>query len=703
MTATTTPDVPIDGSPGRARSGFRRDIQGLRAVAVLLVLGYHAGFGLLAGGYVGVDVFFVISGFLITGLIEREVTSTGRLALGRFYARRARRLLPAAGVVLAATAALTVLALPVTRWRDVAGDIVGSTVYLVNWRLAERSVDYLAAESAASPVQHFWSLAVEEQFYILWPLLILAVVRLGRRRWPVRARLTAGLLLIALPSFLWSIHLSGADPGRAYFVTTTRVWELALGALLALHAGRAASLPRRLRTIVGWAGVGAIAAAALTFDSATVFPGAAAALPTLGTAAVLLAGTGVEGGLAGPLRWSLMQRIGALSYSLYLWHWPLLVVAQSVWGRPDGTLTASAGLLVVTASAVPAWLTHRLVENPLHHARSLEPPRRALALAVACTALSLTAAAGLHVAADRQVARSEAVSAQAPGAAVLLDAEPDPARLSLPDSAEAVSPPLAQAPDDVADVYDDGCHQDQQDSEVLSCTYGQRTSGTSVALVGDSHAAHWQPALRQAAEDASWRVDTYTKSSCLYGEAMVWLDVAEGPYTSCHQWQEELTDQLLESRPDVVVVGQTGYDLAEDGRRVSGSDSPDGVAEGMAVTWQRLEDAGIDVIAVVDTPWWSGDVPECLARHEDDLEACLMPRDEGMAASRGSRLVPEAAARVPDATLLDLTDYFCSADQCYPVIGDVITFSDRHHVTATYSRTLAPVLRAAVEDEAEDM
>ncbi|MBN1093854.1 acyltransferase [Blastococcus sp. TML/M2B] len=282
------PAVPPRPSPAGSGHTFRADIQGLRAVAVGLVVLYHAGLPWLSGGFVGVDVFFVLSGFLITQGLVTELERRGTISLAGFYARRARRILPAAAVALAGTAALTVLLLPQMRWAQVAQDLVQSSIYLVNWDLADRAVDYSARDQAASPLQHFWSLAVEEQFYVVWPLAILAVVGLvrlarSRRRSDAptgisRLHLAVPLLLIGVPSLAWSISLSAADPGRAYFVTTTRMWELALGAALAV-VPVVAPASARLSRAVGWAGLAAIVWAAVTYDASTVFPGSAALLP----------------------------------------------------------------------------------------------------------------------------------------------------------------------------------------------------------------------------------------------------------------------------------------------------------------------------------------------------------------------------------------------------------------------------------------
>ncbi|HEU4894901.1 MAG TPA: acyltransferase, partial [Acidimicrobiia bacterium] len=324
---------------------FRLDIEGMRALAVIAVLLFHGSVPWAEGGYVGVDVFFVISGFLITGLLLREMETTGGVQLSRFYARRARRLLPASFLTLAATAVMTLLVLPANRWASIAGDLSASALYVVNWRLAGRSVDYLAADTAASPVQHFWSLSVEEQFYAVWPLLMILVgVKLFSRSRGLALKATLGAVFVL--SFVWSVWYTGSSPGEAYFATTTRLWELALGGGLALSQNSLRRLPRPAAEGLAIAGVSAICLAVLTYGPSTSFPSFTALLPTVGAAALIAAGTAHPETTVGralslkPLVW-----IGGLSYSIYLFHWPMVVGAEAIFGQP---LSPLVGIAVVT-------------------------------------------------------------------------------------------------------------------------------------------------------------------------------------------------------------------------------------------------------------------------------------------------------------------------------------------------------------------
>ncbi|EFL29607.1 acyltransferase [Streptomyces viridochromogenes DSM 40736] len=382
--------VPLQGHT------LRLDIQGLRAVAVGLVVLSHAGVSQVSGGYIGVDVFFVISGFLITSLLLRELATIGRVSVRSFYARRVLRLLPSSSLVIAVTLGGTWLFLSKARFAEYAGDALASALYAVNLRLAAAGTDYLAHNSPPSPFQHFWSLAVEEQFYLVWPLLLLLAWRVARGR---RRLVAVPLGVLCLGSFAASLLVTNSSAPWAYFGSLTRAWELAAGALLALGTGRLKRLPAALAAPLTWLGMACVMLAAVWYDDATPFPGYHALLPVAGTALVLAGGCVPTPHGAGlllerrPLVW-----VGGLSYGWYLWHWPLLVIAPAALGRADGTADVPLALGLCAAALGLAWLTLRLVEDPVRFHRAFRRrPRRALvlgaALSAGASALSLTATA----------------------------------------------------------------------------------------------------------------------------------------------------------------------------------------------------------------------------------------------------------------------------------------------------------------------
>ncbi|BCJ75970.1 acyltransferase [Catellatospora sp. IY07-71] len=690
------------------RPGFRGDIEGLRAVAVLLVLFFHAGVAPVAGGFAGVDVFFVISGFLITRLITSELARTGRVSLLGFYARRARRLLPGAAVVLVAVLLLTVLLLPRTRWADTGWDVLTSGLYVVNWRLADRAVDYLAADTAPSMVQHFWSLAVEEQFYLVWPLLLLFAVRLAHRLAAGRVRdverpLLVALVVVALPSFAWSVHLVGAEPERAYFITTTRMWELAIGCGIAILAGRLAQMPRLVAAATGWVGIGMVIASAFVLDESTSIPGLAALVPTVGAAAVLAGGAAAGGiGPAAVLDTRPLRAVGALSYSLYLWHWPLLVVAESRFGE----LSTGWSLAVVASSAVPAWLTYRYVENPLRlSAVFAHFPARALRLGALCTAIPVVCAVALHLSVTWSARTSPSTAANQNGATghtaaglgagVLSEHPRDDPRGAPVDRVASMTPDPVAVRDDYPDVYDDGCHQRERDADAAFCVYGEAHSSFTVALVGDSHAAQWVPALQSVAATRRWRLVTYTKSSCPLAQAQVLSRTNGRAYPSCAEWNGKVLRALTGvGRPDLVVTTNADYRIAHGAVRLSAPDGDRAMVEGLRASWRAITAAGVPVVVLRDTPAPGANMPDCISAHPTRLSRCAFDRAAAQAAA-GS-VQEAAAAGMLGVHLLDLNDAICPTHRCAPVIGEVIVYRDSNHLTATYARSLAPRLDTAL-------
>ena len=674
-----------------SRKSFRPDVQGLRAVAVGLVLLYHAGIPLTPGGFVGVDVFFVISGFLITSLLVDEFERTGRISLAGFYARRAKRLLPAAAVVLAATVALTMAFVPRTRWGEIGGDIVASALYVVNWRLAERSVDYLAEDSEVSPVMHYWSLAVEEQFYLVWPILLLLVGWWARRRRrsqrgdasSLTAAMWIALAIVGLPSLAWSVHLTAHSPESAFFVTTTRMWELAIGAAMALAIFRLARLPRTVAVGIGWSGAAAILASGFIFSTGSEWPGYAAVLPTLGTAAVIAAGPAA--GSAGPvalLGTAPFQWLGGISYSLYLWHWPLLAIAAVQLGG----LSAIEGLLVAVLSVIPAWLTLRLVEDPIRFSAAFSKiPRVTLAMGASFSVAGVAAGVVLAWAPSLTPNLS---AAPALGASVLgADATNRSAGAPV-DRVAGITPDPLHAVDDVPEAYPDGCQQSQLDSDPLSCEYGDEDGDLTVAVVGDSKILQWLPAFDAIAADSGWRLITYTKSACPFAAALVEHDGK--PYESCSEWNRLVMHELISNPPDVVFTSQ--------GRRealsADGSDSTDGAGaliDGLKESWSTLNEAGIDVVVFQDTPSPGMQVYECVSENLEDLTACTYPQPDGERRSAAD-VLHAAAKGMAGVEFVDLNDAICPTLQCSPVIGNVLVYRQGSHLTATYVKTLRPII-----------
>lgn len=697
MTSTvTTHNAPALPTQGRKKH-YRPDIQGLRAVAVLLVLIYHGGVTWIPGGYVGVDVFFVISGFLITGLLIRELTKTGTISLSDFYARRARRILPAAVVMILATLAMAFLWLPKSRWESIGLDALGASFSVVNWQFAIGSTDYLQQEEAPSPLQHYWSLAVEEQYYLVWPLLLLIVIvglpafSAARRRAlgtgaarpfvserVIRTRVLAVSLVVVALSLVHSIVYTPVNPGAAYFITTTRMWELAVGAALAAAMPLMPALPTALRAVLGWVGMVGVLTAALVFDAETYFPGFAALLPVLGSALVILAGTPGQDAV-----WSVsrllglrpMRFMGDISFSLYLVHWPVLVVVGSA--AFEDEMPAKYGVLVALATILPAWLSYRFVEQPFMRWKFVQPRWNALRMGGVSMVVTGLAAASLVLV--PMLSHSQDVPTETVAGAKALVENP---QAGIPmDSVEQFVPNTTDAEDDRSAVYDDGCHVPFEATEPKTdCVYGDEDADTKIALIGDSHAAHWLPALQEAGEESGWQVHAFTKSACAVIATSTIRTVNDTPteYTECLEWNKSLLEEVETLNPDLVVISGSTHTSAGDAT----------IADGMASAWQKYTDAGIDVVVINDVPRQGIHVPECVDRNSDSLTECAPDRDDAIAAS-GAPDLKTASELHGDVKFLDVTDFICPADRCAPIIGGVLVYADSHHMTATYSATLS--------------
>ena len=680
---------------GEQHFGFRPDIEGLRAVAVLLVVLSHAGLGRFAGGYVGVDVFFVISGFLITTLLLKELGRTGTISLRRFYARRALRLLPVSTVVLVATLAAAWFWLPSTRFRSISLDALFSTFYGINWRLAHEGTDYLNATAAPSPLQHLWSLAVEEQFYLVWPLLLLSV-RVGRR-----ALLALGALVTI--SLVVSVQQTSDAAPWAYFGSHTRAWELGIGALVAVTGGLLRRTPRGLAALLTWAGLGAVILAAVTFDKSTAFPGGAALLPVLGTAAVIAGGTTANGWGAGRLIGTgPFQFVGKLSYGWYLWHWPVLMIWPLALARDPGV---KSNLAFAAAALGLAWLTYHAVENPVRRQPWLRGrARRGLTLGLALSVSTAVAAllAGhftpnLPVGPAVPDTRAEIAAASDPQARLTQLITGSLKAAKLPAN---LTPKLSDAAGQSPANYRDQCHFNYtQVHQRKACVYGDPGGARTMYLIGDSHAAQWFPAVDAAARSHGWKLVAITKAACQVPRVLVFNPVLKRPYDECTTWREETVRRIVRDRPDLVVMASNDLDngglIDARGRAVPRDGTRDDLlwVRAWQQTWNRF--AGLPAVLLQDTPWPDGIAPECAALNARRPARCDREVAKAIAEPHRRELVAEAA-RAAGIKVIDPTSWFCASGRCPIVIGNTLVYKDNSHMTTAYAKAVAPLVGRAL-------
>jgi peptidoglycan/LPS O-acetylase OafA/YrhL len=642
---------------------FRPDIEGLRGVAILLVLLFHAGLPWTPGGFVGVDVFFVISGFLITGKLWRESQQPGGLNITRFYAWRIRRLLPAALIAVAVISLVgLLLAAPLDR-SELAADGAASALSIANMRFIG-SVDYFAATTSPSPFLHFWSLSVEEQFYLVWPaLIVLLTWRGGSSR-----RLIAALLIGVVASFVLSIWLTDTSPARAFYLLPTRVWQLGVGGLLALIGVAGTS---RRAGAVAWAGLAAVAVAGVALTAEMPYPGLAALLPTAGAVALLYGGGAPSGPVrllaAAPLRF-----LGKISYSLYLWHWPLLVLPLMFLER------ALTGVEVVASVAVAigvSWLSWRFVEQPFRYG---DRSRRA----TSWSAIRVGVAGILSVALFTQ-----GLAAALPSSAVAVQPTPSPSGspvasdgpITLPAD---LTPSLASARDDEERLRGDGCLAFERVTTPPNCEYGVKESAITIALVGDSHASHWFPAIEAIALERGWRLLTFVKVSCSFTTLVQRNLALKREYRECTAFNEATVARLNQIKPALtIIVNRRTFRPIEENI----TSALAGAALGEMVA--RIPGA---TAILVDTPDPGRDVPACLSKHPSDIRACLFTQDD--ADNREIGIAERVAADVSGATLIDLTANICTEWPCSPISGSVLIYRDEDHMTETFSRSLAAPL-----------
>ncbi|WP_426623229.1 acyltransferase family protein [Leifsonia sp. McL0607] len=674
-------------SSNRARR-LRPEIQALRAIAVGLVVIFHFFPTGVPGGFVGVDVFFVISGFLITGNLLREAGRTARIRYGRFLLRRVKRLLPASLLVTVSVAVAVAAWVPRQLWDQFYSEIVAATLYVQNWLLATNSVDYLAADNQASPVQHFWTLSVEEQFYLVMPLLLILTLVVFRTRW----RTAVGWCLTAIfaASLWYSVVLTASDHSVAYFSTGTRAWEFAAGGLLAYLGWRA---PVGVRTGVSLVGMIVIGACGFLMSGELPFPGALAAFPVVGTLLVLWAG--MPSTFLGALyRLKPVQWIGGISYSLYLWHWPIIVLFPFVFGHQP---VLAQTLVLIGLSVLLAAASKYLVEDPFlgiehryQHAITLGTAWVGIVAAlVIATGFTATARAQARAAAATALAAASAHADCFGAMAMRPDAH------CPPDKAPPVDPVFAK--NDAHGVESGDCAggtQLEHISDGVTCLYGDPNGTRSMVIVGDSHARQWVAPLDQLAKSEHMRLVTYVHPSCPMALSAVLSKGDEN--VECTDWVKGSLPSIAALKPAVVVdaaLVPTGYEES----RLTLEPTDAQVAAHRSALDGFVRD-GARVVVMADTPYEPQDVPNCVAVHPEHQSAvCAGPR--ATALDGRSQPLLQAAKAVKGVTVLDLSDELCTSTDCPVVIGGVIVYKDRHHLTQTYARSLGPFVQAALTRE----
>lgn len=644
---------------------YRADLEGLRAIAILLVVAAHAKLPGWQGGFIGVDVFLVLSGYLISGLLWREIQGTGRIDLLGFYVRRIKRLAPALLVMLLSVGLVASVVLSPSRQMDQVDAASAAALWMSNFYFAFAEMDYFQAGSAENLFLHTWSLAVEEQFYLIWPifLLLLGSVARGRPQWSPTVVRAWGVGFVFVLGFAGCLVLTELAPRLGFYLMPSRIWQFALGAGVWLCLGngsadRMAVGGKGFVALLGWAGLALILGAALLLGPDAPYPGWRALIPSLGAAACIASGAllGRSGGVSRFLAIKPLQLLGKISYSWYLWHWPVLLIGQAL--VPEASV--SDRLLLVLESLLLAIGSYRWLEWPIRHHRSwLLHPKRMCQLSVMAM-LGVTAIVfnwGALI--SREMDRPEVVLRNA-------------ARMDVPD------------------IYRLGCDDWYHSASVKECSFGPSSASHVVVVVGDSIGAQWMPAIRKVYDRPDWRVVVYTKSSCPILDKPIFYPRIGRMYVECDEWRRDVLARVEQMKPDVVILGSAAtYDFTAEEWR-----------QGFASVWAQVSRAAGQIYVLRATPSLPFDGPQCLEGSGLGVWLTTSERCSASVTNAGTERVfdiqRQVARQFGNLRLVDLNASICPNGECRAEQDGYVVFRDTQHLTATFVSKLAPALEQFV-------
>ncbi|MFC9978791.1 acyltransferase family protein [Gordonia sp. NPDC127522] len=691
------PTVPLRAQPAGpapqplAPNTFFDDIAGLRGIAVLLVVLFHSHVPFLTGGFVGVDVFFVISGFLITGLLVREYEQHGRISLRSFFARRARRIIPPAALVIVVSIVAAAFLMPLLKVFKQAIDLLAAAAQLSNWHFIEQNADYLAGAMDGSLATHFWSLAIEAQLYFVWPFLVTAAAALAMRTplgrvLSVRWSVGLAVLIVSVVSLVLAILITATDPATAYMATYTRAWQFGVGGLVAIALPTLARfgghrLGAPMAFAVGWAGLVAVLVAGFVIHAQTPYPGTAALLPTIGAAFVIGSGcmVGTRSVFVGHLLATPpLKFLGRVSYAWYLWHWPAIVLYESV----AGASSWPAPLLVSAGSLVLATLSTLLFEEPLLRNRELKRNASAsisVGLTGVVVALAVTMTAGVVTV---QLASRDTIANAALTYQSVFGAEAS-------EPSGPVTPNPFQAFDDRPEPFE--CLIPVGDVEARAdCVFGP-PDGIPVVLFGDSHADQWADVVRTIGADHGWRVHQFTKAACPAQHLRPQRGIFE-PYVKadCQEWREATLRRIAEVGPRIIFVSSLSTYVPS--------------REASQAAWDhsltQLRNTGANLVYIADTPYPGFQVADCISGSMDDWTQCGFNFDDY------PRVEPilDAVSRddYRDITTVNVNDLLCSGNSCAGAHNKILFYRDDSHLTATAARVLEPAVRRQLDRQRFD-